>query len=108
MFSLLNFFKKFQKRVLVLSGDDVKPGVLASRDESGMERRFTVEAKTFSLFDEGVSDSSGGKEERLLRAYFEWIGEERLGWLRWWKRRRGRQCWWTSTSLRAKVESRCR
>jgi hypothetical protein len=30
-----------------LSSEDVKLGVLASRVESGMERRFTVEAKTF-------------------------------------------------------------
>ena len=47
----------------------MKSGVLASRVESGMERRFKVEAKTFFFFNEGFTDSSGGKEERLLRAY---------------------------------------
>jgi hypothetical protein len=40
-------FQKISNSFLVGSGDDVKTGVLASWDESGMERRFTVEAKTF-------------------------------------------------------------
>jgi hypothetical protein len=40
-------FQKISNSFLVVFGDDVKTSVLASRDESGMERRFTVEAKTF-------------------------------------------------------------
>jgi hypothetical protein len=40
-------FQKISKPLLVLSGEDVKSGVLASQDKCGMERRFTVEAKTF-------------------------------------------------------------